>query len=276
MEVSLKVLVIHGSPHQGNTMKLTRKFEETMRKHGSIHFEYLSVNELSIGMCQGCFNCITKGEDFCPLQNDDVKLILKKMDEANGVVICAPTYMYNIPAVMKNLIDRLSYLGHRPRYFNKQAVVISTTCGIGLKESLQSLSFSTAGAWGFKLVGTLGAHTHPFYLDKKSRIKLDTNIEILAKKFYSTLTMTELPPVSFGEIMRFISMSKLSLYSKEMFPADYKFYHENKDLGERYYLKSAKIGGFTRIASQILALIMDRSMRKSRNKSDMHQKFLDW
>jgi len=184
MEGNIKVLVIHGSPHQGNTMKLTRKFEETMKKHGDIHFEYLSVSELSIGMCRGCFNCITKGENLCPLQNDDVKRILIKMDEAHGVVIAAPTYMYNIPAVMKNLIDRLSYLGHRPRYLNKHA--------------------------------------------------------------------------------------------KEMFPADYKFYHENKDSRERYYLKSAKIGIFTTIASQILALIISMSMRKSRNKSDMQQKFLDW
>ncbi|MBN2545165.1 MAG: flavodoxin family protein, partial [Spirochaetes bacterium] len=135
----MKVLVIHGSPHKGHTLKLTNKFEEAVKKYGEASFEYLSVNELDIKMCRGCFNCITKGEELCPNKNDDVKLVLKKLDEADGAIFSAPTYMYNVPAVMKKLIDRLSYLGHRPRFTDKYAVAISTTCGVGLKEALKYL-----------------------------------------------------------------------------------------------------------------------------------------
>ncbi|MBN2547397.1 MAG: hypothetical protein JXB50_16455, partial [Spirochaetes bacterium] len=166
--------------------------------------------------------------------------------------------------------------GHRPRFTDKYAVAISTTCGVGLKEALKYLTFSTAGAWGFKLAGTLGAQTHPFYLNKKSGKKLDDNIETLAKKFYNVLSQKELPPLKLGELMRYISMMKISNYSKEFFPADYKFYHENKEPGTKYYHKSAKTGFFTKTVAKILGLMIDRSMRKISRRSDMNQKFLEW
>ena len=67
----MKILVIHGSPHKGNTLNLTYKFEDAMKKYGDVIFEYLSVNELNLEMCRGCFNCITKGEYLCPIKNDD-------------------------------------------------------------------------------------------------------------------------------------------------------------------------------------------------------------
>lgn len=271
----MNILVIHGSPHDGNTLKLTRKFEEAMKTYGDIRFEYLNVRELNLEMCRGCFNCITRGEDLCPIRNDDLKLVLGRMDAADGVVVSAPTYMFSVPAVMKNLIDRLSYIGHRPRYLRKSAVVISTTCGAGLKEALRYLSFSTAGAWGFRLAGTLGAETHPFYLDATRRKKLNGRIAKLARKFHKALARKEPLSAGFEEMMRFRFSSLHGLYAKKMFTADYRFYHENSGLGKNYYLKDAKIGFFAAVASGILAWLIGRSMRKSGRKADMNRKFLD-
>ncbi len=74
----MRVLVIHGSPHKGHTLKLTYKFEEAIKEYGDIQFEYLFLNELNIDMCRGCFHYITRGEDFCPIRNDNVKLVLQK------------------------------------------------------------------------------------------------------------------------------------------------------------------------------------------------------
>ena len=272
----MKVLVVHGSPHTGHTMKLTQKFEEAVKKCGDADFEYISVSQLNIDMCKGCFVCITRGEELCPLKSDDVQLVVKKMNEADGVIFSAPTYVYNIPALMKNLIDRLAYFGHRPVYQSKYAVVISTTCGAGLKESLRLLSFGTAEAWGFRMVGTLGANTHPFYSDKKSRVKLDKKITALAERFYKALTAKGVPPVRFADVMRFKAVSLHASYAREMFPADYRFYFENENVGKNYYLKSAKIGFLKMAASEVLSIPISRIMQKEKIRVDMQQKFLDW
>jgi hypothetical protein len=247
-----------------------------MKKLGKVDFEYLSVNELNIEMCRGCTTCITKGEYFCPLKDDDVKLVVEKMDEADGTIFAAPTYVFNTPALMKNLIDRLAYFWHRPRYHNKYAVVISTSCGIGLKEALKCLSFGAAGAWGFKLSGTLGAYTHPPFFDKKLRKKLNIKIETLAGKFYKDLSKTELPSARFGEMMRFRIMSLYSLFFKEIFPANYRFYHENDQLGKDYYLKAAKVNFFKRITAKLLSFFIRILMWKNRKAMDIYRVFLDW
>jgi hypothetical protein len=204
-----------------------------------------------------------------------VKLVLEKMDEANGTIFAAPTYMYNIPALMKNLIDRLAYLGHRPRYMSKYAAVISTTCEKGLKEALRYLYLGTVWAWGFQLVGSLGAHTHPFFLTRKNRLNLDNKIDNLAERFYQAITSTEFPSVRFGEMMRYRAMSLHSLYSKEIFSADYRFYHENNEIGQRYFINSVTIGFFIDISSRALSFLIGRSMSKCRKRSDMEQRFLE-
>ncbi|NLD92546.1 MAG: flavodoxin family protein [Fibrobacter sp.] len=272
----MKIVVIHGSPHDGNTLKLAKRFEEIMKKSGDVQFEYLTVRDMFISPCRGCFACITKGEEFCPLKNDDTKLIIEKMDHADGVVFCAPTYVFNTPALMKNLIDRLAYLGHRPRYTGKYAVVISTTCGVGLKESLKYLSFGTALAWGFRLSGTLGACTHQYNCDIRSQQMLNNRIVKCADLFFADLSRKKTEPVSLGEMMRFRIMSLHSFYSKDTFPADYRFYHENPDSAGRYYIKSAQIPLFARIGSGLLAVIAGRSMRKERDRSCGSPQFLDW
>jgi multimeric flavodoxin WrbA len=71
----MKILVIHGSPHNGNTLKLTWKLEEAMRKYDDVRFEYLSVNELNVQMCRGCFSCITKGEELSRISHTEATIL---------------------------------------------------------------------------------------------------------------------------------------------------------------------------------------------------------
>ena len=269
----MRVLAIHGSPHNGHTLKLVQRFESVIKKLGPVDFEYLSVKDLDIKSCRGCFSCITRGEDLCPQKNDSLPDFLGKLDGADGVVFAAPTYMYNVPALMKNLMDRLSYLGHRPRYVGKPAVVMSTTCGIGLKEGLNNLAFGTAGAWGFNVAGRIGARTHPFSFDRQSRKKLEAALERTARRFHKALSRKGPPAADFGNLMRFRVISQSALHSREFFPADYAYYIES---GKKYYFTPSRIGFLDDIWSRILASIIGRSMKKSRRKVDMNMKFLDW
>jgi len=271
----MKILIIHGSPHNGNTLKLINKFKEELSNKGDVNYEFLNLRELNIQPCRGCFNCISKGEKNCPLKDDDIKTILKGIEKADGVIIAAPTYMYSIPALMKNLIDRLAYLGHRPTYFGKYAVVISTTYEVGLKEALKYLSLGTAWAWGFQLIGSIGAETHPFYLDQKRCDKVKNKIKMVAEKFYKAIKKNEFINVNFEEMMRFRALLKHSIYSKELFPADYEFYKKCNEENNGYFCKNYRINLLYNLASKALSSIVGNSMNKCRNRVDMNKKFLD-
>jgi hypothetical protein len=155
----------------------------------------------------------------------------------------------------------------------KPAVVVSTTCGIGLDEGLKNLSFGTAGAWGFDIAGLIGALTHPFAFDQKTRKKLDARIAGVAKKFLVKLSRKRPPAADFGNLMRFRVISQYAIHSKEFFPADYAFYIES---GKKYYFDSARIGVFTNAMTRIFASLIGRSMKKSRSRTDMNLQFLDW
>jgi multimeric flavodoxin WrbA len=58
---------------------------------------------------------------------------------SDGVIFVSPAYCQNVTALMKNFVDRFAYIFHRPRFFNQKALIISTTCGAGLKETLNYL-----------------------------------------------------------------------------------------------------------------------------------------
>ena len=70
-------------------------------------FEMMLVSTLVVKPCLGCMACRTKGE--CVLPEDDAQRFLKKLQEADVIIMGAPCYWGNIPGQMKLLFDRLVY-----------------------------------------------------------------------------------------------------------------------------------------------------------------------
>ena len=56
--------------------------------------------------------------------------------------------------------------------------------------------------------------------------------------------------------MRYRAMSLHSLYSMEIFPADYRFYHKNNEIGQRYFVNSVQIKFIIDMLSSALALFI--------------------
>ena len=50
------------------------------------------------------------------------------------MIITSPVYSLQISGQLKNFIDHMSYNFHRPKYFNKKALIITTTGGVRAKE----------------------------------------------------------------------------------------------------------------------------------------------
>jgi len=105
----MKVIGINSSPRKGgNTETLVQAALDGAKANGA-EVERFDLNALSIKGCQACMWCKTnKG---CRV-DDDITPILKKLDEADAVVIGSPVYFGRPTARLYNLLDRLyAFLG---------------------------------------------------------------------------------------------------------------------------------------------------------------------
>lgn len=143
----MKVLVINGSPKgdRSNTYQLTKAFLEGMGEGGqALEVQELTVRDLKLRPCLGCFSCWSKTPGRCCI-SDDMGQVIEKLLWADVTVWSFPLYYFSVPGPLKNLIDRqlpmvLPFMAedggetgsgsHPTRYdmSGKKTVVIST-CG---------------------------------------------------------------------------------------------------------------------------------------------------
>lgn len=255
----MKILTLIGSPRKkGNSYHAAKKLEEEMKKTGNYEFKYIFLKDTHLEICRGCFTCLSQGGELCPLK-DDREIIEREMQEADGLVMVSPVYVMNISGLMKNFIDRLAYRCHRPIYHGKKAIVLSTTGGMGLKETMDYMKKITE-VWGFDVVEECGLTTPPFpYSKKLKRTNIDKILKS-AEKFDNSLKAVaneklEDTPVDLNRYLTFKIFQNISKEVKDDMPADYKFYENKK------YYHPGKIGIFTKIAAQIMQKVIFFMMR---------------
>lgn len=143
----MNILVINGSPKDGksNTYRLTTAFLEGIKQERQdIFVKELSVSNLNIKPCVGCFSCWNKTPGQCCIQ-DDMGQVIQDILWADITVWSFPLYYYSVPGSLKNLIDRqlpmvLPFMeetegqigngGHPYRYdMSKKKTVVISTCG---------------------------------------------------------------------------------------------------------------------------------------------------
>jgi len=222
----MKVLAIIGSPRKkGNSFQATQEVEKEMKKLGTVDFEYLFLQDAHLEMCQGCFNCVRKGEDLCPLRDDRAK-IQQMMMESDGIIFVSPCYCQNVSGLMKNFIDRFAYVFHRPRFFQQRSMVLASTGGAGLDETLDYME--KLHVWGFGKIVKLGVITPPWPISTGMVKKNEKKIKDAAQKFYKNLEKGGLSKPTFTEYVHFRFM-KFTSEMKEYIPADYEFYKEKEE-----------------------------------------------
>lgn len=144
----MKILIINGSPHKGNTWRLTMAVKDiiaTLDK--SIQFDEIHLNKSNIPFCTGCSVCFRKGHDLCP-HNRFVQPIMDAIEASDGVIFSVSCFQGAVTALTKNFTDHLAFMIHRPRYFDKKALIISTTGGVSADSVTKSLA-NTLPGWGF-------------------------------------------------------------------------------------------------------------------------------
>lgn len=143
----MKILLINGSPKgkMSNSLRLANAFIDGLSAETKeVTVEELDLSALKIASCKGCFSCWTKTPGECCIK-DDMQMIIEKQIEADMIVWSFPLYYFNVPGLLKNMIDRqlpmsLPFMskgdngygsgGHDARYdMSGTKHVLISTCG---------------------------------------------------------------------------------------------------------------------------------------------------
>lgn len=261
----MNIVVLTGSPRKKDSYNVIKQIENKMAKDAEVCFDYIQLSDLDICDCKGCMQCFKKGEQFCPLK-DDISIISKKLETADGIIFASPVYAQQISGTMKRAIDRLSYMFHRPKLIAKPALTIVTTEGGGAKPTQKFLKM-TASGWGCNIVGSLNVIA-PFYFngsefyDKSYAQSINNKIDRCAGDFLAAIRTGRKPVPSFYDIFMFNGMKSKTYLSK----ADYDYWEEKGWLESNYYYDTS-LGPLKKLFGKILnSLIKNMAKRYMKQK----------
>jgi multimeric flavodoxin WrbA len=138
MKKQKKVLLLSGSPRNGNTNFILQKVYDALETENK---ELILLKDKNIKFCQGCLFC--HYQPSCAI-HDDMEKILAKMIAADILIIGTPNYFDNVSGLMKNFIDRCHPLYKHELVQNKKIILIFV--GGGKKEGTRkSLNGAFAG-----------------------------------------------------------------------------------------------------------------------------------
>lgn len=107
----MKVLAFNGSPRKNwNTAILLNKALEGAASQGA-ETELVHLYDLTYKGCMSCFACKMKeGKSYgkCAVK-DDLAPILKKVEEADAIILGSPIYFGTATAEMRGFMERLLY-----------------------------------------------------------------------------------------------------------------------------------------------------------------------
>jgi len=121
----MRLLLISSSPHREKSRSLLLA-KEVLRGSASeaVDSEIIYLCDFKINFCRHCEECHKKIM-HCSIE-DGATAILKKMLEADGIILASPNYINQITASMKALFDRSSHFIHCKRLLAK--FIIGVVC----------------------------------------------------------------------------------------------------------------------------------------------------
>lgn len=107
----MKVVAFNGSPRKdGNTGRLLLKVLSELEREG-IDTEIVHIGGKKVHGCTACMKCMENQDQKCVLDDDFVNTCIRKMKEADGIIIGSPTYFADVSTEVKALIDRAGFVG---------------------------------------------------------------------------------------------------------------------------------------------------------------------
>jgi multimeric flavodoxin WrbA len=248
----VKILAVCGSPRRGNCYAALNSIRES---HPDIDFRILMLGEVNLKMCRGCYMCFLQGEEKCPLK-DDRDAILREIADADGVVFASPVYTRHVSALMKNFIDRTGFLAHRPRFFDKYAMVMAACGGFGADVTNRFMA-GTFSVYGYNVVASL-----ELYIATKSDNENARNSRQATEAFDSflaTVRSGQKPSPTITQLVYFHIFKAISVWNREAGVADYEYYKDKTD-----FFYDTKLGFVKKRLAKRIAGREVRKMMKDR------------
>lgn len=246
----MKVTAILGSPRKkGDCFHVIQMIQESFSRVDNTQIEYINLNDIGLGFCKSCILCYTKGEQYCP-HKEITTMLMDKMLESDIVIFACPVYEQHVTALMKNFYDNFSFLFHRPRFFDKKAILVSSTGGTGLKGTLNYMKMNAMG-WGFQIAGTIGVCGDTLKTDSSYKKEVQKNIDHLIDGIDKK---KETSPTLYQLALFRAMQSKVSAGAKKKYIA-YEYWKERGWLEKRYYTNT-KMNLFKKLYSGILKRLM--------------------
>ena len=181
----MKAVIISGTNHKGSTYNIGRMLAEKITSPEKISEVFLPRDFDEF--CCGCTRCFGKGADMCP-HAEKLRPITEKIDGADVIIMTSPVYVYHATGQMKALLDHYGWrwMPHRPeeKMFAKQAVVVATAAGAGMKSAMKDMADSCF-FWGIPQTYKLGKAVYQVdWKEVSPKIKqaLEKKTDSLAKK----------------------------------------------------------------------------------------------
>jgi multimeric flavodoxin WrbA len=136
----MKVLLISASPHRekSNTFFLAKGVLRGLEDSG-FHTESIYLSDCHMDFCRHCEECHKKILR-CSIK-DSVAQILKKMLEADGIILASPNYINQVTASLKALFDRSSHFIHCQRLLGKYIIGVVSSGGGEDKDVLNYIKY---------------------------------------------------------------------------------------------------------------------------------------
>lgn len=190
----MKILLLNATPHKANTWRAMCAVRDAItREDPAVEFEEVHLYELGLPFCTGCSLCFRKGHRFCPHAGVTLPL-LEKMEESDGLVLGVTTFNLAPNALAKNLLDHWCFMLHRPHFFQKKALVVSTTGGVGAGRAVTYTAGTLRGI-GFNRCYELPLVSSSWN-DYRPGLKALKRIASAARRFYLDLASGRTAPVS--------------------------------------------------------------------------------
>ncbi len=140
----MKILGISGSPRiGGNTDILLDRALEGARSAGA-NVEKIILNNLNFSPCQECENL--KDDGSCIIE-DDMQLVYKNIESADGLILASPVFFGSLSAQAKMMIDRFQ-CAWRAKYILKKDIFSASArggCAFGTKGGSPARGWSASG-----------------------------------------------------------------------------------------------------------------------------------
>lgn len=197
----MKILIINGGPRKGNTWRLTEKAKKILEAFDrTIVFREVHLSDVGLPFCTGCSNCFRRGHETCP-HHKLVQPVMDLIEDSDAVIFSVPCFQGHLPGIMKNFTDHMAFMLHRPRYFTKKALIISTTGGVSAGGTTKALAATLPG-WGFNKCYQLPvtALSWNAYIPTEEDLRRTYRV---TRKFYLDVKSGKLHPPGVGVLIPF-------------------------------------------------------------------------